>query len=133
MNDAEIGAEIRKYLSWSRLLETEAADKLREYSGIERAAGYRIVSGGQVSGEYWEIRDAETGELLKHGMGMESNEAAWEENWLHEEKLHEWSRGLIDEEDLIVNQASKLPESLMEALYEWADQYPDEVQELLAD
>jgi|688.fasta_scaffold668957_1 hypothetical protein len=155
MDDNKIGAEIRKYILHTRLRDTSTTDKVQEYLDIVRAAGYRVITGGQVpitywkhrdeetdalikegtgphSGGYWEVCDAETGEILKAGFGLENLEEATEEHWIHEDGLHDLVLELGGESDSDPRQGISLPEGLMDVLEDWASDNPGEVHELLS-
>jgi hypothetical protein len=133
MNDEKLGAELRKHILWSQTVDTATSEKTEEYEDIMRAAGYRIVTSKLHENEYWEFRDAETGELLQSGVGRESYFQAGEENWANVDAAFEWSAALVDESALVVNHDSALPESLRDLLYDWANQHPEDVNSMLAD
>jgi hypothetical protein len=133
MNDERLGAELRKQILWCQAVEKATSEKKKEYEGIMLAAGYRIVSGEICEDGYWYFTDKTTGELLESGVGQESFLDAGEDNWANEDAAYEWSMQLVDESDLVVNHTSALPESLRELLYDWANFYPEDVSEMLAD
>jgi len=133
MDDNKIGAEIRKYILHTRLRDTSTTDKVQEYWEIVRAAGYRVVTGGQVSGEYWEVRDAETDEFLKEGSGYDNFKLELEEHWIFSDALHDLVLELGGESDIDPKQGISLPTGLMDVLEDWASDNPDEVRALLSE
>jgi hypothetical protein len=133
MDDNKIGAEIRKYILHTQLRDTSTTDKVQEYWEIVRAAGYRVVTGGQVSGEYWEVRDAETDEFLKEGSGYDNFKLELEEHWIFSDALHDLVLELGGESDIDPKQGISLPTGLMDALEDWASDNPDEVRALLSE
>jgi hypothetical protein len=133
MDDAKIGAEARKYLLHRQLMSASTTDKVQEYWEIVRAAGYRVVTGGQVSGEYWEVRDAETDEFLKEGSGYDNFKLELEEHWIFSDALHDLVLELGGESDIDPKQGISLPTGLMDALEDWASDNPDEVRALLSE
>jgi hypothetical protein len=73
VKDGEIGAAVRElvvaWLMWHR--ELDQRQRARELQ--DRVDGYRVVDGGQTSGDgSREITDAESGELLAQGRGLKS-------------------------------------------------------------
>ena len=108
MDDNKIGAEIRKYILHTQLRDTSTTDKVQEYWEIVRAAGYRVVTGGQVSGEYWEVRDAETDEFLKEGSGYDNFKLELEEHWIFSDALHDLVLELSGKSDIDPKQARQL-------------------------
>jgi hypothetical protein len=133
MDDNKIGAEIRKYILHTQLRDTSTTDKVQEYWEIVRAAGYRVVTGGQVSGEYWEVRDAETDEFLKEGSGYDNFKLELEEHWIFSDALHDLVLELGGESDIDPKQGISLPTGLMDVLEDWASDNPDEVRALLSE
>ena len=133
MDDAKIGAEARKYLLHRQLMSVSTTDKVQEYWEIVRAAGYRVVTGGQVSGEYWEVRDAETDEFLKEGSGYDNFKLELEEHWIFSDALHDLVLELGGESDIDPKQGISLPTGLMDVLEDWASDNPDEVRALLSE
>ena len=133
MDDNKIGAEIRKYILHTQLRDTSTTDKVQEYWEIVRAAGYRVVTGGQVSGEYWEVRDAETDEFLKEGSGYDNFKLEIEEHWIFSDALHDLVLELGGESDIDPKQGISLPTGLMDVLEDWASDNPDEVRALLSE
>jgi len=133
MDDNKIGAEIRKYILHTQLRDTSTTDKVQEYWEIVRAAGYRVVTGGQVSGEYWEVRDAETDEFLKEGSGYETFKLELEEHWIFSDALHDLVLELSGKSDIDPKQGISLPKGLMDVLEDWASDNPDEVRALLSE
>jgi hypothetical protein len=133
MDDAKIGAEARKYLLHRQLMSASTTDKVQEYWEIVRAAGYRVVTGGQVSGEYWEVRDAETDEFLKEGSGYDNFKLELEEHWIFSDALHDLVLELSGESDIDPKQGISLPTGLMDVLEDWASDNPDEVHALLSE
>jgi hypothetical protein len=116
MDDAKIGAEARKYLLHRQLMSASTTDKVQEYWEIVRAAGYRVVTGGQVSGEYWEVRDAETDEFLKEGSGYDNFKLELEEHWIFSDALHDLVLELGGKSDIDPKQGISLPTGLMDVL-----------------
>ena len=133
MDNAKLGAELRKHILWSQDVEKATSEKTEESSAIMLGAGYRIVTSSMSEFGYWEIRDADTGELLQSGVGEESYNEAGDDHWVNEDAAFEWSVKVVDESPLFANHDSALPESLRDLLYDWANFYPDDVMELLAD
>jgi hypothetical protein len=133
MDDNKIGAEIRKYILHTQLRDTSTTDKVQEYWEIVRAAGYRVVTGGQVSGEYWEVRDAETDEFLKEGSGYDNFKLELEEHWIFSDALHDLVLELGGKSDIDPKQGISLPTGLMDVLEDWASDNPDEVRALLSE
>jgi hypothetical protein len=133
MDDAKIGAEARKYLLHRQLMSASTTDKVQEYWEIVRAAGYRVVTGGQVSGEYWEVRDAETDEFLKEGSGYDNFKLELEEHWIFSDALHDLVLELGGESDIDPKQGISLPTGLLDVLEDWASDNPDEVRALLSE
>jgi hypothetical protein len=133
MDDNKIGAEIRKYILHTQLRDTSTTDKVQEYREIVRAAGYRVVTGGQVSGEYWEVRDAETDEFLKEGSGYDNFKLELEEHWIFSDALHDLVLELGGESDIDPKQGISLPTGLLDVLEDWASDNPDEVRALLSE
>ena len=133
MDDNKIGAEIRKYILHTQLRDTSTTDKVQEYWEIVRAAGYRVVTGGQVSGEYWEVRDAETDEFLKEGSGYDNFMLELEEHWIFSDALYDLVFELSGKSDIDPKQGILLPTGLMDALEDWASDNPDEVRALLSE
>ena len=133
MDDAKIGAEARKYLLHRQLMSASTIDKVQEYWEIVRAAGYRVVTGGQVSGEYWEVRDAETDEFLKEGSGYDNFKLELEEHWIFSDALHDLVLELGGESDIDPKQGISLPTGLLDVLEDWASDNPDEVRALLSE
>jgi hypothetical protein len=133
MDDNKIGAEARKYLLHRQLMSASTTDKVQEYWEIVRAAGYRVVTGGQVSGEYWEVRDAETDEFLKEGSGYDNFKLGLEEHWIFSDALHDLVLELGGESDIDPKQGSSLPTGLMDVLEDWASDNPDDVRALLSE
>ena len=133
MDDNKIGAEIRKYILQKQLRDTSTTDKVQEYWEIVRAAGYRVVTGGQVSGEYWEVRDAETDEFLKEGSGYDNFKLELEEHWIFSDALHDLVLELGGESDIDPKQGISLPTGLLDVLEDWASDNPDEVRALLSE
>ncbi len=133
MNDAKIGAEARKYLLHRQLMSVSTTDKVQEYWEIVRAAGYRVVTGGQVSGEYWEVRDAETDEFLKEGSGYDNFKLELEEHWIFSDALHDLVLELGGESDIDPKQGISLPTGLLDVLEDWASDNPGEVRALLSE
>ena len=133
MDDNKIGAEIRKYILHTQLRDTSTTDKVQEYWEIVRAAGYRVVTGGQVSGEYWEVRDAETDEFLKEGSGYDNFKLELEEHWIFSDALHDLVLELSGKSDIDPKQGISLPTGLMDVLEDWASDNPDEVRALLSE
>jgi hypothetical protein len=133
MDDAKIGAEARKYLLHRQLMSASTTDKVQEYWEIVRAAGYRVVTGGQVSGEYWEVRDAETDEFLKEGSGYDNFKLELEEHWIFSDALHDLVLELGGESDIEPKQGISLPTGLLDVLEDWASDNPDEVRALLSE
>ena len=133
MDDAKIGAEARKYILHRQLMSASTTDKVEEYWEIVRAAGYRVVDGGQISGEYWEVRDAETDEFLKEGAGFDNFQREVEEHWIFKDNLHDMVLELSGKSDIDPKQGISLPKGLMDALEDWASDNPDEVRALLAE
>jgi hypothetical protein len=133
MDDNKIGAEIRKYILHTQLRDTSTTDKVQEYWEIVRAAGYRVVTGGQVSGEYWEVRDAETDEFLKEGSGYDNFKLELEEHWIFSDALHDLVLELGGESDIDPKQGISLPTGLLDVLEDWASDNPDEVRALLSE
>ena len=98
------------------------------------ADGYRIVGGGSLDGEgSWRITDHRTGEVLASGTGglpdyERAAEAlnAQQPIWHHDNILNE-------EDQLAYARAPSpppgIPESLAQALDEWADSHQDEALE----
>lgn len=94
----------------------------------ERIKGYRIVTGGQTdSGGSWEVSDVETGELLAEGVGLDSYRAAWQDSWLHEDRIAEDWYAQVDEP----TGAYGLPTELAEVLTEWVVDKPHEARQFL--
>jgi hypothetical protein len=133
MDDNKIGAEIRQYILHTQLRDTSTTDKAQEYWEIVRAAGYRVVTGGQVSGEYWEVRDAETDEFLKEGSGYDNFKLELEEHWIFSDALHDLVLELSGKSDIDPKQGISLPTGLMDVLEDWASDNPDEVRALLSE
>jgi hypothetical protein len=133
MDDAKIGAEARKYLLHRQLMSVSTTDKVQEYWEIVRAAGYRVVTGGQVSGEYWEVRDAETDEFLKEGSGYDNFKLELEEHWIFSDALHDLVLELSGKSDIDPKQGISLPTVLMDVLEDWESDNPDEVRALLSE
>jgi hypothetical protein len=133
MDDAKIGAEARKYLLHRQLMSVSTTEKVQEYWEIVRAAGYRVVTGGQVSGEYWEVRDAETDEFLKEGSGYDNFKLELEEHWIFSDALHDLVLELSGKSDIDPKQGISLPTGLMDVLEDWTSDNPDEVRALLSE
>jgi hypothetical protein len=106
---------------------------VQEYWEIVRAAGYRVVTGGQVSGEYWEVRDAETDEFLKEGSGYDNFKLELEEHWIFSDALHDLVLELSGKSDIDPKQGISLPTGLLDVLEDWASDNPDEVRALLSE
>lgn len=84
------------------------------------AKGYRIVSGGQIGIDVWEITDHRTGELLGRGEGIASYEEAFDRP---KEDGRPWCHYDVIGEDLFeaVPHTDGLPESLCDVLTEWVN------------
>jgi hypothetical protein len=84
------------------------------------AKGYRIVTGGQIDIDVWEITDKRTGETLAQGRGIDSYEAAYAQSakdgrpWAHHDAISE-------DIPLSPPYTEGLPRSLCDALTEWVD------------
>ncbi len=112
-----------------RVLEAQLAAedvRLQRAEDLERA-GHRIVSGGQVSRDGWEITDWRTGELIAEGNdGLAGYDAATdrldpENMWFHVDRLD-------DDEPLPDVTTPGMPPSLGSAIEDWIGQSstPDE-------
>ena len=78
MDDAEIGACVRRLITAWLDWHTGVDRRERAAELVDRVEGYRIVDGGQIDRDgTWEITDAETGELLARGTGLKSFDEAW--------------------------------------------------------
>ena len=114
-----------------RVLEARLRDTDDRYARIEQLeqSGHRIVSGGQVSQDDWNILDWRTGEVIAEGSsGLEGYDATADrldpsDTWIH-----------IDRLDLDTYEPSPyvstpgIPETLGRAREEWVDMLstPDE-------
>lgn len=113
-----------------RLADEYDAARRAEITRLE-AEGYRIVGGGQVDDDSWEITDMRTREVLARGdTGMDGFEAAWDALSATEPLFHadailegaEAERVWLDGPEL----PPGMPESLAGALAEWAEDHPEE-------
>lgn len=84
-------------------------------------SGHRIITGGQISGDEWEIRDWNTGEVIaKGGDGVDGLDAAAarldpDEKWFHEDHITEGY-----DSELVTTPG--IPPGLGEAIEEWVSQ-----------
>lgn len=110
-------------LAYASLLETEQRRL--------EAAGYRLIGGGQTDGEFWEITDGQTGEVLVEGGGgiagydAAADRLASEGKWFHVDQIK--TPG-VDPFDVAVDQLVQqgLPRGLVEAIGEWTATASDE-------
>lgn len=130
MGDQEVGHAVRElitaWLAWHEQLDRH--ERTTELS--DRVAGYRVVSGCQTgAGGSWEITDAENGELLASGVGIDSFHAAWQESWTHEDAIGRDANAATPDpaEDF------GLPAGLAGALREWVVDHPDEARAILSE
>jgi hypothetical protein len=128
VNDGTIGRAVRQltgaWLNWREQVKTrERAADLHT-----RVEGYRVVDGGQTDSDgSWEITDAESGELLARGVGIDSYEDAWQDSWHHVDSIGTEAFDSTPEPD----GDSGLPPKLAEALREWVLDQPDEAEGLI--
>lgn len=115
------------------LLVNRAGNERRDAEILaEEAAGRRIVSGGQISGNTWELHDWRTGTPLAGGDGgiAEMDEVGEQLDpdgkWLHIDRLG------YDDEALAYVQTEGLPGDLNSALQEWLDNTGTSNEELAA-
>lgn len=128
MDDSEIGERVRQlvvaWLGWLR--ERDQRERAREL--MDRVEGYRVVDGGQTSRDgSWEITDAETGELLASGVGLETFDSAWLDSWVHVDAIARDAHGELDEP----SDRFGLPPGMVSALTDWIVEHPDEGSEIL--
>ena len=95
---------------------------LQEYE----AKGRRVIGGGQVDHDTWEVTDYRTGEtIVSGGGGLEGyaealgSAQAERENWVHIDPITE-------DLDMGVPSTEGLPESLCEALDHWVREQADD-------
>lgn len=115
-------------LHMERSLDALEADSTaeRKLAGGMQVEGYRLVDGGQVDGDRWEITDATTGETLAAGdSGLTGMDEAWRDDWYHVDRLVDQS-GLTSPEP-----TDGLPGSLQQTIDAWVCDHPDEARALL--
>ncbi|MEU4689133.1 hypothetical protein [Actinoplanes sp. NPDC023714] len=111
------------------VLESNHADAAKIQARIEEleSQGHRIVTGGQMEDDVWDIIDYRTNEILAAGNdGTEGYEAAGkdldpEDKWIHYDRILE---------DLGIDYvtADGLPESLANVIEDWAlSEEPEEI------
>jgi hypothetical protein len=123
---------VREHLR--RVLLANKAGNERRTAAIEaaEAAGRRIVNGGQISGQTWELHDWRTGEHLAGGDGgLDEMDTVGERldpdgTWLHIDRLG------YDDEALAYVETEGLPGDLNSALQEWLDNTGTSDEELAA-
>jgi hypothetical protein len=128
VNDGDIGSAVRRlvvaWLEWHEEID-------RRQRGMEledRVEGWRVVDGGQIDTEgSWEITDAETGELLARGDGLESFDAAWQDGWVHIDRIGDEAHRSSQEP----SDDFGLPPGLTRALVDWVVDRPDEARRVI--
>jgi hypothetical protein len=93
--------------------------------------GHRIVTGGQIGENAWDIIDWRTNEILAAGTGGPEEYAAAGQRldpgskWIHRDQI-------LDDEDITRVQTVGLPEGLAAAVEDWAlSGDPDEIAEYI--
>ncbi|MEV4343751.1 hypothetical protein AB0J83_04665 [Actinoplanes sp. NPDC049596] len=102
------------------VLEDNFAATARVRKRIEEleAQGHRIVTGGQLGDDAWDIIDWRTNEILAAGPGgLDELVAAGQEldpddNWVHHDRI-------LEDEAVTPTQTEGLPEGLAEAIEDW--------------
>jgi hypothetical protein len=118
---------VRKALEAERAYTDAVNDKVREVE----AAGGRVIGGGQIDGDEWEITDWRTGERIAHGHsgadGLDDVLSRLDPDgkWWHVDRLYD---------DILLGDVSPtegVPPSLATALEDWVTSGPsDEVAEI---
>jgi hypothetical protein len=110
-----IRTHVRKILRATAAQDEADAEKIRELE----ASGLRIVDGGQLSGDSWEIHDWRTGARIAAGDdGHDGYDAACERldpdgKWRHIDRV------LEDAELPVASSTEGVPPTLSDALHEW--------------
>lgn len=108
---------MRQHIRAILQFEEEHDDRKAKLLADHEAKGHRIVSGGQVDHDTWDVTDYRTGETIIEGDGgYEGYSRAVDEHgamWLHIDPITEH---LFDIPDPVT---PGLPESLCEALAQW--------------
>ena len=129
MDDAEIGACVRRLITAWLDWHTGVDRRERAAELVDRVEGYRIVDGGQIDRDgTWEITDAETGELLARGTGLKSFDEAWQDSWAHVDSIGD--RAHQDAEE--PGGDFGLPPGLASAIRDWVVDQPDEARQVLS-
>ncbi|WP_315740022.1 hypothetical protein [Bradyrhizobium sp. SZCCHNR1093] len=90
------------------------------------AQGYRIVSGGHVIEDVYEITDQRTDKVIWRGEGYEGYEAAWKDNYYSYDRLIE------DHLDVDYPNPTDIPHDIAEAIQEWVEMNMEEAKTWLA-
>jgi hypothetical protein len=127
MNNGDIGHAVRElvvaWLGWHE--QVERRERTAELA--DRVEGYRVVDGGQVDPDgSWEVTDAETGELLARGVGLESFDAAWQDSWTHIDAISSDAHRATQEPKGDFG----LPPGLAKALVDWVVDRPNEARQV---
>lgn len=128
MDDGDIGRAVRRlvtaWLEWQKEVDRhERGTELKD-----RVEGYRVVAGGQTgSNGSWEITDAETGERLARGVGLESLDATWQSGWVHIDTIADEAYRSSPEP----NGDFGLPPGMARALVDWVVDRPHEARQVL--
>lgn len=129
MEDAALGQAVRNLAAgWVRWSD-EHDRQVRAVELAERVGGSRTVTGGQIQGDRWEIRDRETNELLASGDTYESYQEAWQPEWMHEDWIYDKATPAADTHRPKDN--GGLPASLADAIQEWVFENIDDARALV--
>lgn len=119
--------EAIRHIVQIRIQEDETLEERTAHIARDKEAdGYRIVGGGQVNQDQWEVTDWRTEEIIAEGWGLESYEELFQQNrWWHIDAI---SHQVYDEWLQSHKTPEGIPDGLAEALMDWASNDPVEAE-----